>query len=215
VQVVANGSSSAPNRRARRKARTRAALIGGARAVFARQGVDATAIAEITEEADVGFGSFYNHFASKEEIAEAVLTEVVAEQGAAVEQLTDELNDPAEVVSVAHRYFVRRARSDPDWARVLIRLDVSHRVATAALRPHARRDLDRGIKAGRFNVADRELALLATGGALLAVMRGVLDGELRSRADVHHAEGVLRALGLPLADAAEVARRPLPVRPAD
>ena len=210
-----NGSNGAPTRGARRKARTRAALIEGARAVFARQGVDATAIADITEAADVGFGSFYNHFASKEEIAEAVLTEVIAEQGAAVERLTAKLDDPAEVVSVAHRYFVRRARSDPDWARVLIRLDVSHRVASAALGAHARRDLERGIKAGRFEVGDRGVAFWSAGGALLAVMRGVLDGELRSGADVHHAENVLRMLGLPAAEAAEVARRPLPTKAVD
>ena len=44
-------------------------------------------------------------------------------------------------------------------------------------------------------------------------MRGVLDGQLRKSADVQHAEGVLRLLGLPPADAAEVARRPLPKPP--
>ena len=55
-----------------------------------------------------------------------------------------------------------------------------------------------------------ERALYACGGALLAVMRGVLDGELPEDADVLHAEGVLRLLGLSAADAAEVARRPLP-----
>jgi AcrR family transcriptional regulator len=212
--MTVNGSSGAPTRGARRKARTRAALIEGARAVFARQGVDATAIAEITEAADVGFGSFYNHFSSKEEIAEAVLTQVIAEQGAAVERLTADLEDPAEVVSVAHRYFVRRARSDPDWARVLIRLDVSHRVASAALGRHARRDLERGIKAGRFDVVDRAVTFWAAGGALLAVMRAVLAGELPGGADVHHAENVLRMLGLPAAEAAEVARRRLPPTPA-
>ena len=27
---------------------------------------------------------------------------------------------------MAHRYFVNLARSDPDWAWLLIRLDVSH-----------------------------------------------------------------------------------------
>ena len=33
-----------------------------ARTLFARQGVENTRINEITDEADVGFGSFYNHF---------------------------------------------------------------------------------------------------------------------------------------------------------
>jgi AcrR family transcriptional regulator len=208
--VATKQQAIAPSRGARRRASTRAALIDGARAVFAHKGVDATAIAEITEEADVGFGSFYNHFASKEEIAEVVLTQAIQEQGDAVAVLTADLEDPAEVVSVAHRHFVTAARSDPDWARVLIRLDVSHRVATAALGPHARRDLQRGIEAKRFDVPDPAVAFWAAGGALLAVMRGVLDGELGASADVHHAESVLRMLGLPALDAAEIARRPLP-----
>jgi hypothetical protein len=41
-------------------------------------------------------------------------------------------------------------------------------------------------------------------------MRDVLDGQAPKDADRHHAEGVLRMLGLTAADAAEVARRPLP-----
>jgi AcrR family transcriptional regulator len=50
----------------------------GRRTLFARQGVENTRINEITEEADVGFGSFYNHFDSKEAIVEAVVEETVA-----------------------------------------------------------------------------------------------------------------------------------------
>jgi hypothetical protein len=41
-------------------------------------------------------------------------------------------------------------------------------------------------------------------------MRAVLDGRAPKDADIQHAEGVLRLLGLPPGEAAEVARRPLP-----
>lgn len=176
---------------------------------FARQGVEATRVNEITEEADVGFGSFYNYFASKDEIVEAVLRETVEVQGAAVDALTGDLDDPAEVVAVAHRYFVRLARSDPVWGWLLVHLDVSHEVMTAALGPRAGRDIKRGVKAGRFAVPDARVALNAGGGALLAVMRAVLNGELGPKADRHHAESVLRMLGVPPGEAAEIASRPL------
>lgn len=210
--VPTPASSTAPpaDRGARRRARTRAQLIEAARILFGRQGVDATRINHITELADVGFGSFYNHFASKDEIVEAVLGETVEAQGAAVDALTRGLDDPAEVVAVAHRYFVRLARTDPDWGWLLVRLDVSHDIAVAALGGFALRDLRRGLDAGRFEVPDQGVALHAAGGALLAVMRSVLDGSAGPDADVHHAEGVLRMLGLDRADAAEVARRRLP-----
>ena len=202
--------SGSENRGARRRAHTRTRLIDAARVLFGRQGVDATRINQITEEADVGFGSFYNHFSSKDEIVQAVLVETIEAQGAAVDALTRELEDPAEVVAVAHRYFVRLARTDPDWGWLLVRLDISHNVAFSALGPFAARDLRRGIDAGRFRVPDPAVALNAAGGALLAVMRSVLDGAAKRDADVHHAEGVLRMFGLEPAEAAEVAGRALP-----
>jgi AcrR family transcriptional regulator len=200
------------NRQARRREATRRKLVEAAASLFARQGVDNTRIQEITEAADVGFGSFYNHFAGKEAIVEAVLAETVAAQGAAIDRLTADLDDPAEVISVAHRHFVRLARTDPEWAWLLIRLDVSHNVIVNALSPFARRDLRRGIESGRLSVPHDTVALYGAGGAMLSVMRAVLDGLAPEDADVRHAEGVLRLLGLSREDAAEVSRRALPRR---
>lgn len=198
------------DRGARRRTKTRTKLVEAARTLFARQGVDNTRISEITEEADVGFGSFYNHFTSKDAIAEAVFAETVAAQGAAIAAATTHLEDSAEAIAAAHRCFVRLARSDPDWAWLLVRMDVSHGLTFAALGPLAARDIERGVTTGRLHVSDEGVALSASGGALLAVMRSVLEGRAPEDADVHHAEGVLRLLGLPSAEAAEVARRPLP-----
>lgn len=198
------------NRQTRRREVTRSKLVEAAKSLFARQGVDNTRIQEITDAADVGFGSFYNHFESKEAIVEVVLAETVAAQGAAIDGLTADLDDPAEVISVAHRHFVRLARTDPEWAWLLIRLDVSHNVMVRALAPLARRDLRRGVRTGRLDVPNEAVALYGSGGAMLSVMRAVLDGLAPKDADVRHAESVLRMFGLSREDAAEVARRPLP-----
>ena len=212
-QLATQPRTQPSDRQARRRGQTRARLVRAAAALFARQGADNTRINEITDEADVGFGSFYNHFKSKEEIVEAVLTETLAAQGAAVAGLTEGLADPAEVVAVAHRHFVELARSDPDWAWLLIRLDLSQKLALGALGPFAEQDIAAGIKAGRFRVANRRIAMLDAGGALLSVMRDVLDGRAPKDAGRLHAEGVLRLLGLTPVDAAEVARRPMPAKP--
>jgi len=59
-------------------------------------------------------------------------------------------------------------------------------------------------------VAKAELALQASGGALLAVIQGVLRGAFSAKDDCAHAEGVLRSYGLSPDEAAEIARRPLP-----
>jgi AcrR family transcriptional regulator len=199
-----------PDRHARRREQTRARLVQAARTLFARQGIDNTRINAITDEADVGFGSFYNHFESKAAIVEAVLIETVAAHGAAVDAATAQLDDPAEVIAAAHRHFVRLADRDPEWAWLVVRADVSHQVVVAALGPFAERDVRRGVEARRLSVADERIALYGAGGALLGLMRAILDGQAPEDADIHHAEGVLRLLGLTSGDAAEVARRPLP-----
>ena len=204
-------ATQSPDRRARRRERTRTKLVDAANTLFARQGIDNTRINEITDEADVGFGSFYNHFESKEAIVEAVLAEAVAAQGEAIDAATAELDDPAEVVAAAHRSLLNLARSNPDWGWLVIRLDLS--LSLRALGPFARRDIERGIKAGRFQVPNKRVALFAAGGALLGVMRDVLDGQAPRDADRHHAEGVLRMLGVTAEDAREIARRPLPKLP--
>jgi AcrR family transcriptional regulator len=54
------------SRRARRQAETRARILRAALDLFARQGFFATTVEQITEAADVGKGTFFNYFPSKE-----------------------------------------------------------------------------------------------------------------------------------------------------
>ena len=201
------GETGPPTRGARRRARTRARLIDAAQTLFAKQAVEATAIAEITEAADVVFGTFYNHFESKEEIADAVLGAALEDQRAALFELIDPVTDPAEVVALAHAFLIEQARSDPTFGWLLIRLDASHRLLIRALGERARRDIRAGIEAGRFATADPEASFFGTGGALLLVMRAVLDGDLGADAGTRHCEGVLRMLGVSSEEVGEIAGR--------
>jgi AcrR family transcriptional regulator len=203
-------TKEAGGRQARRKAHTRASLLGAARRLFSAKGVDATTIAEIAEEADVGVGSFYNHFQTKDDLLAVLLEEALGEQRDQLRARQARVDDPAEVISVAHRHMVRMAQTDPEWGWLLVRLEIEYDLVRSVHGPVARADLRAGIKAGRFQVSNPGLALQAAGGALIAVMHAVLEGELGADADVEHAEGVLRSFGLDRQDAAEIARRPLP-----
>ena len=203
-------AGDALDRGARRRAQTRERLLDAARALFARQGIDATRIQEITEQADVGFGTFYNHFGDKEGIVAVVVEDLIERQAKAVERLTADVEDPAEVISIAHRHFLRLARADPTWGWLLVRLDLSHQALAEALGAHALRDLERGIASGRLVVEDPILTLHATGGALLGSTRAILEGQMGERADEQHSELVLRMLGIPGGEASEISRRPLP-----
>ena len=64
---------SAPGRLERRKARTRAAIVGAASRLFHEQGYEHTSIQQIAEQADAGVGTLYGYFDSKEEILKEVL----------------------------------------------------------------------------------------------------------------------------------------------
>src|SRR5271165_7053754 len=79
VMAEAASAASVPrvSRLDRRKARTRQALIDAAVRLIAEGRGDRASIAEITEEADIGFGSFYNHFDSKEQLFQAASEEVL------------------------------------------------------------------------------------------------------------------------------------------
>jgi AcrR family transcriptional regulator len=194
----------------RRKARTRAALLAAARALFASRGMEQTTIAEIAAHADVATGSFYNYFAGKEQLLESLLEPEFAKQRELISRRQEQVEDPAEKMSIAHRHLVLVGKSDPDWAWLILRLDVPYRAAWATLGPAASDDLNAGLEAGRFDVANPELALTAIGGALFAVIHEQLVGKGSAEADSQHAEGVLRSLGVPPGEAAEIARRPLP-----
>lgn len=198
------------SRRERRKLETRGKLLAAARTLLAQQGADATRINEITEAADVGFGSFYNYFASKDEIVAAVVEALAAELGEAIADATAELPDAAEVQAVAHRTIIDQAAADPTVGWLMIRLELSHDLVSTALGPYVLRDLQRGIDEGRFTVHDLGATLIALGGGLLGVVRAVLQGRAGPNAAIEHAIVVLQLLGVALDDAIEIANRPLP-----
>ena len=65
---VARQSGDTPNRFDRRREKTRVELIEAAERVISRKGYHQTRIADIATEADVGLGTFYLHFKTKNEI---------------------------------------------------------------------------------------------------------------------------------------------------
>ena len=82
---------------ARRQRRNREALIQAARVIMSEKGVDGATMLEIAEAADVGAGTVYNYFKSKDELAIAVLEEMMHDLAQRIEKVTDTFDDPAQV----------------------------------------------------------------------------------------------------------------------
>ncbi len=64
---------TAPSRVERRKEKTRKALLTVALELFQEKGIYWTKIEDITERADIGKGTFYQYFQTKEELLEVLL----------------------------------------------------------------------------------------------------------------------------------------------
>ena len=114
VMAEAASAAGAPkvSRLDRRKARTRQALIDAAVRLIAEGRGDRASIAEITEEADIGFGSFYNHFDSKEQLFQTASEEVLERWGQMIDRASAGITDPAELFAVGTAD-LRAARLDP------------------------------------------------------------------------------------------------------
>jgi AcrR family transcriptional regulator len=75
-------------RRARKKAETRERIVAAGLEVFARKGIVAATIDEIAFAADVGKGTIYNYFRTKEDIVVAFLVSVEHDVQREVARLT-------------------------------------------------------------------------------------------------------------------------------
>jgi AcrR family transcriptional regulator len=178
---------------------------------MARKGVGATSIQEITEAADVGFGSFYNHFDSKETIAAAVMAEAIESFATAADRLAEVLEDPAEILAASVRHAVARAAADEAWGWFLVRTALT-RIGglRGGLGARLARDIRIGLERGRFEADDPLATMLAAGGAVLAIIAGRLKGDIGADAPERAATVVLSLVGLRAKEAAKIARRPLP-----
>ncbi len=201
------------NRLDRRKARTRQALIDAAVGLIAEGRGQQANIQEITDAADIGFGSFYNHFESKEQLFQTASNEVLDRWAQMIDAATAGMTDPAERFSMGLRISGRLAWAYPEIAGFITGAGLELVDAPSGLAPHALRDIRAGQATGRFTIPDAEIALSAVAGGLLGLLR-LHERHPRRVAESSVddlAEACLRLLGLRAAEAHRTARLPLPL----
>jgi AcrR family transcriptional regulator len=208
---MAQHTGEASNRLDRRKARTRAALVRAAQS-FLAAGKPNVPILEITQAADVGLGSFYNHFDSKEELFRAAADDALGLFAAILDELTTGLDDPAHVFAQGFRLTGRLHRAQPELSRVLLHNGPALLGSDTGLVSRARRDIEAAARAGRFTIRDPELTLAIVAGAQLCLGQLLHDQPERDDAQAADqvAEDLLRMFGVPADEAHEICQRPLP-----
>jgi AcrR family transcriptional regulator len=115
-----------PTRFARRRERTRRELLAAATEVLARKGLRDTKIADVAAAADVGVGTVYLHFDTKEALVDAVIEAAVGRMKAAIDAARDAAPDPLAKVRAANAAFCRFARENREVFRIVFGHAAAH-----------------------------------------------------------------------------------------
>lgn len=207
----ATATARAP-RPTRVRQRTRTLLLDAALRVFARKGAGAAAIHEIASEAGVANGTFYNYFRTREELLEAASLRLIERFDHDNRVRSSRVADPAERLAIGTRRFLSQALRDPTWAAAVLRISAGSATLHGYTAAGLLADLRAGRRRGRLRYDDEAAAVDLVQGAVLAATRTILDARGGSEHPSAVSALVLRAFGLPGAEADAIAHRPLPSR---
>jgi len=202
-----NGSTEFPLTRGhKKKARTRQVLLDSALEVLAEQG-EGFNIADLAGRAGVSHGTFYNYFADREQLIDALVPHVV-ESFAARAAVEFDDPDPAVRFATITARALAAAVHQPETVRVALRIDAVQRalVVDGPL-SYLRRDLLDGRASGRFVGPADDGTLDVVLGALLLAARRVIDGEVAPAYRRSVIARLLQSLGVPRDDAVALAKR--------
>lgn len=199
----------------RKRIKTRARLLSAAHEVMADIGVDAATVLDITELADVGFGTFYNYFTSKTDLAAQVLDCVINDMGRRNDIATKDLkvNDPAKVMPVSIRLFLREAVRDPMWRWWVKHPELLVDRMRYGFRIFAIRDMENAVEQDLYNIAGNnlEIAWLNAAWMMIGCIHEMTRGN-ENKTDIEPLviESILRVMGVSLEQAHDLARGELP-----
>ena len=142
------------NRFERRKERTRQDLLAAAVRVLAHKGFHDTKIADIAAAADVGVGTFYLHFETKDSLFDALVDETIARLKATVDAARRATDDPIERMTRANVAFCRFAQENREVFRIVFGHPAAYhdaiRRAQSLFAADVEENIRHGIAAGAF-----------------------------------------------------------------
>jgi len=199
-----------PGRVERRRARVRQRILEVTEELTRARGVDGVTLEDITEAADVARRTFYHYFESKHAALVPIARELTRALNRRIDRVVADIDDPAEVVSVALRHTLRSMPEDSLVAWFIFRSGLPQQRLSEGIGESGYRDVSRGVESGRFAVDNLEAATALLSGAVIGALAGRLEGRFTD-ADLDDAvEYVLRLLGVPDEEARDIAHRPLP-----
>jgi AcrR family transcriptional regulator len=132
--------------RQERRERTRAELVGAARAVFLRHGFHAASLDQIAEEAGYTKGAVYSNFASKDDLFVAVLEGHFSDRVRAYETLVLDAASSEDAYRAVARYWHDANEREPEWSRLVVEF-LAHASRDDQLRHEVKRVREQGLDA--------------------------------------------------------------------
>jgi AcrR family transcriptional regulator len=143
VPVPAAGGEAVPpatGRRQRRAAETRVRLFRCALQLFAERGFTSVTVEDITEAADVGKGTFFNYFESKDHVL-GVMAEI---QLGKVAEALELAGDSGQSIHSVLQHLFQRAAEEPGRSPGLARALISSFLASEGVRTLIARNMQEG-----------------------------------------------------------------------
>ena len=193
-----------------RRERTRQKMLQAAARVIAERGEKKATIDDFIQAAGVARGTFYNYYATRNDLVDDLWAQIGRNPFRDVQVACRCIRDPAERIVAFTRMVLECAMRDPAWGWLVYSLSVDGESINEDLLAFPRPDLAAGHADGRFVFDDLASANDLVVGTVRTALRALL-GESRGQ---HYIQSIcvllLRALGLPSAEATALSKGPLP-----
>lgn len=137
-----------PNRQVLRKQRTLSRLLDAAHKVFLEKGVDGTTTTDITETADVAYGTFYNYFKSVSDMVPVIVEDILQKHLLEVRELQAPFDDSAMRLAIGLHTFFSNVMSGPAIKWLTQKPTIMAEAISNIVVENAKNDITRGIKNG-------------------------------------------------------------------
>lgn len=184
-----------------KRVRTRALLMDSAITQFAHRGIEKTSIDDICARADVSHGTFYYHFADKDDIVDTVGHAVAAGLVNLVDREIRDISSGAERVAMATQVFLAHAAESKDWGWLVVHALADMGSFFEQISRGIRKDVLIGIRNGEFSANPDPLLFASLLAVVSAALRARLEKPGEPGIEQHATVLLLRMLGVPPGDA--------------
>lgn len=184
------------NNKSVKRALTRAALVRATHELVLARGHEKISIQDITTAANVGLGTFYNYFDSKQGAFEAVLDQIRGQFYATLHGLRSPLRDPATRLAVTLQFYFTQIQDNQAWNDFVRFAGPEDPYLLSSDSDPLLADIQLGA-GGRFKVDDPVLTHNLILGLVRHVSQEIRRGQLSRKAMTETTRHILRMLGLP------------------